>query len=248
MPVWLDTSSQDAVRSFWELCGEVESFPRNLERSLALALPVTLVKLPKLMLHKVEGWLQRRGVAFQFSCCSRAVRGCLVAFGGEGLIFVDGSDPDDERRFTLAHEIGHFLVDYWQPRRRAESTLGHTITSVLDGARPPTVSERVHALLVQAPVGVHTSLMERDTNADSAKVWQIEDRADKVALALLAPPEEVLSRTELAAAQFEQRLFSATSVLRTDFGLPCSVASSYGRSLLVLAHRGSSWLETLGLR
>ena len=40
MPVWLDTSGQDAVRSFWELCGEVEPFPRSLERSLALALPV----------------------------------------------------------------------------------------------------------------------------------------------------------------------------------------------------------------
>ena len=248
MPVWLDTSGQDTVRSFWKSCGEVESFPRSLERSLALALPVTLVKLPKLKLHKVEGWLQRRGVPFQFSCHNRAVRGCLVAFGGEGLIFVDGSDPDDERRFTLAHEIGHFLVDYWQPRKRAKDTLGHTITDVLDGVRPPTVSERVHALLVQMPIGVHTNLMERDTDVDSPTVWRIEDRADKVALALLAPPEEVLSRTELAAAQFEQRLFSITSVLRADFGLPCSVTRPYGRSLLTIANRGSSWLETLGLK
>jgi len=248
MPVWLDTSGQDAVRSFWELCGEVESFPRSLERSLALALPVTLVKLPKLMLHKVEGWLQRRGVPFQFSCHNRAVRGCLVAFGGEGLIFVDGSDPDDERRFTLAHEIGHFLIDYWQPRKRAMATFGHTITDVLDGIRPPTVSERVHVLLVQMSIGIHTNLMERDTDVDSPTVWQIEDRADKVALTLLAPPEEVLSRTELAAAQYEQRLFSITRVLRADFGLPRSIAGPYGRALLTMAKRGPSWLETLGLK
>jgi len=246
--MWLGISGQDAVRLFWERCGEFEPFPRSLERSIALALPVTLVKLPKLKLHQVEGWLQRRGVPFQFSCHHQAVRGCLVAFGGEGLIFVDGSDPDDERRFTLAHEIGHFLVDYWQPRARARAILGHTIVAVLDGLRLPTVSERVNALLAQTPIGVHTNLMERDAGSDLANVWQIEDRADKVALALLAPPEEVLSRTKIATARFEQRLFSVTSVLRADFGLPLSAAQSYGRSLLTMVNRGPSWLETLGLK
>lgn len=239
--MWLDTSGQDAVRLFWERCGELEPFPRSLERSIALALPVTVVKPSKLQLHKVEGWLQRRGVPFQFSCRNRVVRGCLIAFGGEGLIFIDGSDPDDERRFTLAHEIAHFLVDYWQPRERAMATLGYTITDVLDGLRLPTVGERVNALLVRTPIGVHTDLMERDTDNDfSANVWQIEGRADKVALALLAPPEDVLSRTELGAAKFEQRLFSTTSVLRSDFGLPFGIAESYGRSLLTAVNRGPS--------
>jgi hypothetical protein len=247
--MWLDTSDQDAVRLFWERCGEIEPFPRSLERSIALALPVTLVKLPKLKLHKVEGWLQRRGAPFQFKCHNRVVRGCLVAFGGKGLIFVDGSDPDDERRFTLAHEIAHFLVDYWQRRDRAVTTFGYTILEVLDGLRPPTVSERVNALLVKTPIGIHTNLMERDTDNDfSANLWQIEDRADKVALALLAPPEEVLSRAELDATKFEQRLFSMTSVLRSDFGLPFSVAKSYGRSLLTAVNKGPSWMETLGLK
>ena len=247
--MWLDTSGQDAVHLFWERCGEFEPFPRTLERSISLALPVTLVKLPKLRLHKVEGWLQRRGVHFQFSCHNRTVRGCLIAFGGEGLIFIDGSDPDDERRFSLAHEIAHFLVDYWQPRERATTILGDGITEVLDGLRLPTVSERVNALLVGTSIGVHINLMERDTDNDlNANVWRIEGRADKVALALLAPPEEVLSRTELNAAKFEQRLFSITSVLRADFGLPFCAAKSYGHSLLAAVNRGPSWLETLGLK
>jgi hypothetical protein len=248
MGMWLGASDNDAVRLFWEQCGEIEPFPRNLERPIALALPVTLVKLPRLKLHQIEGWLHRRGVPFQFDCRNRAVRGCLVAFGGAGLIFVDGSDPDDERRFTLAHEIAHFLVDYWRPREKAMIALGHTISEVLDGVRPPTVSERVNALLIRTPIGVHTDLMEREADGDLTSVWQIEDRADKVALALLAPPEEVLSRTELGAGNFEQRLLSITSALRADFGLPLCIAKPYGHSLLSSINRGPSWLETLGLK
>jgi hypothetical protein len=246
--MWLDNSGQDAIRLFWERCGELEPYPRNLERSVALALPVTLVKLPKLKLHRVEGWLQSRGIPFLFDCDNRAVRGCLIAFGGAGLIFIDGSDSDDERRFTLAHEVAHFLVDYWQPRERTTAMLGHEIIEVLDGQRPPTVSERVNALLVRTPIGIHTNLMERDTENDlGASLWRIEGRADKVALALLAPPEEVLSRTELDAAKYEQRQSSVVSVLRTEFGLPPCAARLYGNSLLAAVNRGPSWLEALGL-
>ncbi|HZQ09243.1 MAG TPA: ImmA/IrrE family metallo-endopeptidase [Anaerolineae bacterium] len=35
------------------------------------------------------------------------------------MIFLDGSDPANEQRITVAHEIAHFLVDYQMPRARA---------------------------------------------------------------------------------------------------------------------------------
>lgn len=244
--MWLDNASQDAVNLFWQLCGEVEPFPRSLERSIALALPVALVKLPKLRLHDVESWLQRRRVSFRFNCQSRAVRGCLIAFGGEGLIFVDGADHDDERRFTLAHEIAHFIVDYWQPRERAIKRFGDTVAEVLDGLRPPSVNERLYALLASTSIGVHTDLMERE-DVD-AELWEIESRADKIALALLAPPEAVLSEVDLSATKFDQRQAATTIVLRESFGLPASVAKSYGRSLLTAIGKGSSWVENIRLK
>lgn len=120
----LDNVSQKAVDDFWQSCGEVEPFPRSLERFIPLALPLTIVKLPRLKLQFIEFWLQQRGVAFHFNCLSRAVRGCLVAFGGEGLIFVDGADPDNERRFTIAHELAHFIADYQLPRGQPLANLG----------------------------------------------------------------------------------------------------------------------------
>lgn len=239
--MWLDNASEELLDWFWQSCGETETFPRQLERAVALALPVALVKLPRLHLLSVEDWLRRRGIPFRFHCESRAVRGCLLAFRGKGWIFLDGSDPDDERRFTLAHEIAHFLLDYWQPRRRAIERFGNGIVHVLDGTRPPQVSERVYALLAGIPIGMQVKLMER--GVASGEVWKIEDRADKMALALLAPPEQVLARVELDTTDFRLRLDKTTRIMMEAFGLSRSVAPLYARALLDAIGQGPSWIE-----
>jgi hypothetical protein len=248
--MWLDNLSREAINLFWRRCGETELFPRNLERSVALALPVTLVKQPRLMLHGIERWIEERGRQFSFNCRSRAVRGCLIAYGGQGFIFVDGADPDDERRFTIAHELGHFIVDYWLVREEAISKFGERIIEVFDGLRPPGVTERMHALLIGARLGVYTRLMERNGvgGGDQAEVWNVEDRADRVALALLAPPEEVLSMVDTSAATFAERQATMTCTLHELFGLPGAVASSYADSLLLSIGRGPSWVESLRLK
>lgn len=244
--MWLDNRSQEAVSLFWQLCGEVEPFPRNLERPIALALPVTIVKLPHLRLRHIEGWLRRRGATFRFNCQSRAVRGCLIACGGEGLVFIDGADHDDERRFTVAHETAHFIVDYWQPRQKAMRRFGNSIAEVLNGLRSPSVNERLGALLANTSIGIHIDLMERGDVG--SELWEIENRADKIALALLAPPEAVLSEVDLSAARFDQRQAGAADVLRERFGFPASIAKSYSRSLLTAIGKGPSWIENVRLK
>jgi hypothetical protein len=248
--MWLDNASQDLINEFWQRCGEMEAFPRALERPLALALPIALIKLPRLQLLDIDLWLKRHGVGFEFGRESRAVRGCLVAYRGQGLIFLDGTDPANEIRFTIAHEIGHFLVDYWLPRNAAILKFGDQIADVVDGIRPPTISERVQALLGNQVIKVHVNLMERNQGLDntSSELWQVEDRADRVALGLLAPPEAVWGRFETSANDFAQRLSGLSGCLRTDFGLPIAIAHAYAINLLKTANKGPSWLETLGLR
>jgi hypothetical protein len=248
--MWLDNASQELVDEFWRKCGEVEPYPRRLERSLALATPVALVKLPRLKLLDIEMWLRRRGVPFRFGCESRLVRGCLVAYRGQGMIFVDGADPEDERRFTLAHEIGHFLMDYWHPRQVAIDKFGPEIADVVDGVRPPTTGERVSALLGSVRINVYTDLMERDKRLDdmSGALWQIEDQADRIALALLAPPEVVRAQADMSAGFYDERQDTLTTFLHVEFGLPIVIANSYSHSLLKAAGRGRSWLEMIGLR
>jgi hypothetical protein len=248
--MWLDGTSEKVVVRFWQQCGEIEPFPRSLERSISLALPVTLVKLPHLKLHGIESWFERRGTSFRFNCRSRAVRGCLVAYGGQGLIFVDGADPDDERRFTIAHEVAHFIVDYLLVRETALLKFGQKIIEVLDGLRLPSVTERIHALLAETSLGVYTDLMDREEvgASTSAEIWDIEDRADRVALALLAPPEEVLSEVDSSATSFGKREEAMVSTLSERFGLPNSIAVTYARALLESLERGPSWIETLRLK
>lgn len=242
--MWNNNDSSDAILYFWECAGELEDFPRSLEKPLAVALPVALVKLPKLTLHEVETWLRLRSIPFSFRCNSRAVRGCLVAFGGKGVIFLEGSDPSDEQRYTLAHEIAHFLIDYWKPRQKAILKLGDDISSVFDGRRLPTVNERLYAVLSSTNLGIYIDVMERGS-ASEEETWRVENQADKVALALLAPPDSVLKISDLSSGKFDDRLNSIIKTLISDFGLPESISKLYGIELLNAVGKGRSWVEAI---
>ena len=241
--MWLNSEEQQAVNSFWEWSGEVEPFPRSLERPIALALPVAVIKLPHLALGGIENWLRSRQIDYSFDCDSRFVRGCLIAYKGKGLIFCDGSDPEDEIRFTLAHEIGHFLSDYWLPRQKAKNKFGNEILGVFDGLREPSVTERVHALLENIKIGIVSDLIERQ-NADE-RTWSIENKADRIGFALLAPPDAVISGVDLSTSDFSQRQKFVTDRLVDLFGLPTDAAHIYANALLRAIGKGPSWVESI---
>jgi hypothetical protein len=139
------------------------------------------------------------------------------------------------------------MIDYWSPRQRAVQKMGQTITEVLDGMRRPTLSEQVHAMLAGASVEIYADLMERDEihGHVNSQVWAIEDRADRVALALLAPPEIVLEEPGVSASRFADRRSAVRSALCGRFGLPASLAASYSWALLVEAGLGPSWVESV---
>lgn len=244
----MDNNSQEAVELFWKLCGEDNDFPRNVERVVALALPLTIIKIPGLNLRAAENWLRQRGVPFHFGCASRAVRGCLVAFAGRGLIFIDADDPEDEQRFTAAHEAAHFLADYWLPRQKALKKFGAAIANVMDGFRRPTPAERINAVIVGTRIGVYTDLMGREANEPhNNEVWDIEDRADSIALEILAPQAQVLSSINIpTGGKFTQRVQAVGEELKNRFGLPASISQSYSHSLLKNIGQGPSWMESLG--
>src|SRR5207244_1995423 len=110
LPLWV----AELTGAFWSEAGEEAPFPRNLCRPIARALPVAVVSLPRLRLGGVRAWLRDNGLADPCRETDRPLRACLAAQAGHGLIFVDGSDRHDEQRFSLAHELGHFLRHYRQ--------------------------------------------------------------------------------------------------------------------------------------
>jgi hypothetical protein len=236
VPLWV----AELVRAFWAEAGSVECFPRELRRPIARVLPVSIVLLPRLRLDSVRAWLRANGVVCPCDESDRPLRGCLAACRGHGLIFLDGIDADDEQRFSLAHELAHFLRHYWQPRQLARRRLGEQIVEAFDGERPPTVQERLHALLKNAPLGFRVHLMRRGPRREvlNVAVARAEEEADRVAYELLAPAAEVLAQA--GSVQGDAGRTRLVEVLQTVFGLPQEQATDYARLLLP-----SAWEDPL---
>lgn len=222
---------------FWAAAGASEPFPRDLEAPTLWALPVAIIKIPRLGLASVRDWLEQRNLVSHPALRSpdRGLHGCLVVHGGEGIIFLDGADPAHERRVSLAHELAHFLVDYHAPRTRVVRRLGEDALSVLDNRRLPTGDERVVAALLGVSLAPHVHLLARDTTGavDRAFIYGAESRADRLALELLAPTEAVWSRVAVDGVPSRgPRLVGAlTELLAGEFGLPAAVAQRYARDL-----------------
>jgi len=237
---------------FWRLVGKYETFPRSLESSVAWALPLAIVKLPHLGLKEICNWLGEKGISVNFHSPDRLLRACLIAQSGRGIIFLDGSDPEDERRFSLAHEIAHFLKDYLYPRKSILSLFGEDLRDVLDGYRRPTPEERLKGVFRGVSLGTYTNLMERSPKGDveKAQILDSEDFADQLALELLAPRDEVSKRLEAQGICWrkESAFQMASQTLIQQFGLTPVIAERYG-AIIVLEHRqAKSFREWLGVQ
>jgi Zn-dependent peptidase ImmA (M78 family) len=215
------------AEAFWQSAFESEPYPRDLKDAAACALPVAIVPQSDLQVSRVLRWLKQNGVAPLPAIRDRALRACLIARRGQGLIFLDADDPEDEQRFSVAHEIAHFLRDYQTPREAATHQLGPTILEVLDGGRLASLDEQVHALLARVPLGLHLHLFERDGAGQFAyrATEEAEEAADVLACELLAPVQDVLS--DLTTPTQEQ----LTRLITGKYGLPESQAQRYAQRL-----------------
>ncbi len=225
---------ENVAQEFWALAGGPPDYPCDIENAITFTLPLELVGRPKLRVHDIQAWTYRTTTAHDIRGRDRRLHGCLLADRGEGVIFYDADDPLDEQRITLTHELAHFLVDYQAPRERAVSIFGPAILPVLDGERPATDVERLHAVLSTVHLGRMSHIMERpDEGLPSNAVLDIEERADRLALELLAPASLLQAQMQQATAHgFKERMAFLTQHLLTIHGLPEHIASSYARYVL----------------
>lgn len=242
-PLWVS----ETASAFWANAGGYEPFPRNLRIPIANSLPLAVVSLPTLRLASVELWMQEQGVPCVVEVGDRRLRACLVARYGQGLIFLDGADPEDEQRFSLAHELAHFLRDYWAPRRVVRDRLGQGVLEVLDGDRPPRSEERMQALLARVQIGFHVHLMGRSSEGGIVHdaIEAAERDADRLAFELLAPSDTVLrAANRLPDGQRRDLL---APLLVESFGLPASLANYYASLISPKPRTESSLVRRLGL-
>jgi hypothetical protein len=224
VPLWVS----ELAGIFWTRACHVESFPRTLRRPSARGFQFSVALLPELTIKAAVKWLMRSGIVCEVSAQNRLLRACLVARWGHGIAILDGDQSDDELRFSLAHELAHFLKDYWFLRTDVQRRLGTSALEVMDGQRPPTSDERLHALLRIIPLGFHVHLMDRDKDGTitSGVIAESEENADRLAYELLAPADHVF------ASGVPKSDPGLTEKLRCFYGLPGLQASRYARMLM----------------
>jgi Zn-dependent peptidase ImmA (M78 family) len=179
------------------------------------------------------------------------LHGCLVAFKGKGAVIVDGSDSGPEIRFTIAHEISHFLLDYVAPRQRAIERLGPSLVDVVDALRQPTAEEHTHAILSGVSLAFYAHFMHRDEfRGGSLITLESEDQADRLAFELLAPEEEVWRSLpkSLRTRPFAAKLGTVRRILVRRFGLPAEASTRYAATFCRSHFGGVSVREWLGVK
>jgi hypothetical protein len=240
-----DPRTRAAAKDLWAAVPREFRKPALLERIAPLAAPVAVIALPALRISRARAWLAERSVDLPGTTGDRRLSGLTYSWRGLSFVFIDGALDAAERRLTLAHELGHVVIDYIAQRarilRRAPSLL-----AVVDGHRALTADDRVGAALDGVPIGVQTHMLARDASGGgSFHVEDAEQRASLFALELLAPEAAVrtLLQSELRDRDFAYSLAEATRLVASAFELPPEAARARARGALVSLKRGPGFFE-----
>jgi Zn-dependent peptidase ImmA (M78 family) len=80
---------------------------RQIEKRAERILVTAGLETPSIDVEKVA---QSLGIIIRFESTSADVSGALFRRGGRAIIGVNPSHPHKRQRFTIAHEIGHFIL------------------------------------------------------------------------------------------------------------------------------------------
>lgn len=238
------------AKDFWASYGMKPNPPYDIQAAVSLILPVDVVCLSSLSILKIESWLEKRGIAFSTGVGNRDLHGFILTYQDSGFIFINGSDPENERRYTIAHEVSHFILDYKIPREMAIKKLGYEIQEVLDGLREPTYEERIDGILSSVNVHLYTHLLEKSTDGSftDLHVLNSENDADSLALELLAPSAMIIKETKGKNKKtvFEEFKKKCNAILTTKYDLPITIAEEYASRISYGITGGPSILTKLG--
>lgn len=237
---------------FWNRAGGRRDYPADIGYAAVCALEVSIMDIDGLTPRTAAARLARFGVSLPspIPSADRPLRGCIAVGPRGAIILIDADDSESERRFTIAHEVSHYILEARAHRDRAGRMMGRDYLDVLYGAREPTDDERMDALLRRVRSAPFSHLMDRapDGGYVCGQTLSAECDADALALELLAPRAEMARHVHARRrVPFRQALDETARVARDRYGLPSSIACDYAATVAWRILGGPSIAERFGL-
>ncbi len=234
---------------FWKLAGGRGGFPTNIEYAAMSALEVRIEKVGNLTVSKAASGFGRAKALSSELTSERRLRGCVLVSGNGATILVEANDDEAQRRFTVAHETAHLILEVKRRHERMESRLGRGFDDILYGHREATNDERIEAWLRGVRLDPILHLMDRDPDGtrECGRTNQTECAADDLALEILAPRSEMAdSIFASGSSRFAETLEAASEIAERRFGLPKYIAEMYASRLVWQMKGGPSSAERFG--
>ena len=132
---------------FWKRAGGRPDFPADIGYAAMCALEVYVEEVGDLTTFTAASRIEGVGIRIPDGNSERRIHGCLVVGRRGAAILVEKSDDAAQKRFTIAHECAHFILEVRTDQERAAIRLGHDFSGVLHGHREATPIERLDARL-----------------------------------------------------------------------------------------------------
>lgn len=220
------------------------TYPLDLEAAVPLVFPASVVTLQRLNLQKMYAWFAEHGqLITQIDQPLRELLGAVLINRGNATIFVDDDLSVAERRFTIAHEFSHFMIEHQYPREYGKAVLGESFIDILDGKALITPKAQLAAMRHGISIQPYQHFMHREVNGaiTQHRVSQAEHSANLLALELLAPCQIILQRCSSRVMSIMQA--EITADLLDTFALPPQIAQDYATQLAAHFSRQSTFRD-----
>ena len=234
---------------FWRRVGGGKDFPADIGYAAMSALEVYVEEIEGLTTLTASSYAGCVGIRNACGFSERGLRGCLVVRRRGALILVERSDDEAEKRFTIAHEVAHYILEVRRHRERAAERMGRDFSDVLYGPRKATPTERIDAWLNDVRPDKILHFMDRAPGGGygCARTMDAECVADDLALEILAPRSDMKEAlSSLGRMGFTETLSAARRIAEKRYGLPGAIAGVYASRAVRQLKGGPSTAERFG--
>ena len=235
---------------FWKRAGGRSAPPVDIGYAATCALAIGIRPINGLTTSTAMGHLENIGFPCADGVDERELHGCIAVGPRGAMILVEMRDDEAQRRFTIAHEVAHYILEVHRHHRRAAQKMGLYYVDILYGSREAAPSERIDAWLNNVRSSAITHFMDRDPNGryGCGTTLEAECVADRLAIEILAPRAEMVrDALDYGKLPFRDLSDAVRQIAEQRFGLPGAVAAPHANRIAWSLTRGPSTAERFGL-